>query len=254
MTIDLDKLKAAALAAKLEVWQTGEYKTFDATVRHGNEHFAHIGALLNGELAHARAAFIAAANPAVVFELIAEIERLSTIVEKHIDPKQVMLTGLNVHNGSFEIGLEGDPVHIFAAVFADYFKESPASNYIEMHLASTDPEIGELVCTLQRKEGKTPGQMKDEAEAALRAQAGAIRFAGHVLNAHRNEGYPGDVDGGYLQRRATECGLLEERTVSAPCGEQCACAEVLSEQEFPTVCHFNTEAGKAAMRAAEEQS
>lgn len=88
--------------------------------------------------------------------------------------------------------------------------------------------------------------------ATLRAQAGAVRFAGHVLKAHRNEGYPGDVDGGYLQRRATECGLLEERTMSAPCGEQCACAEVLSDEEFPTVCYFNTEAGKAAMRAAED--
>lgn len=88
----------------------------------------------------------------------------------------------------------------------------------------------------------------------LSAQAGAVRFAGHVLKAHRNEGYPGDVDGGYLQRRAVECGLLEERTVLGPCGEQCVCAEVLSEDEWPSQCFFNTEAGKAAMRTAEESS
>jgi hypothetical protein len=243
MTIDLDKLKAAALAATPGPWNAGTH----AMVLAGDEVRIDCDAQVDAD-------FIAAANPAAVLELIAEVERLSAIVEKHIDPKQVMMTGLNVHNGSFSMGLEGGPVRIFAAAFADYFKESPASNYIEMHLASTDPEIGELICTLQRKQGKTPHALRREAEEALRAQAGAVRFAGHVLKAHRNDGYPGDVDGGYLQRRAVECGLVEEHTVSGPCGENCSCAEVLGDDEWPSQCFFNTEAGKAAMRAAEEGS
>jgi hypothetical protein len=86
------------------------------------------------------------------------------------------------------------------------------------------------------------------------ASEGAVRFAGLILKAHRNDGYPGDVDGDVLQRAALDCGLLEERTVAEPCGERCSCAETLSESEFPTICYFITEAGKAAVAAAKEQS
>jgi hypothetical protein len=75
-----------------------------------------------------------------------------------------------------------------------------------------------------------------------------------VLKAHRNDGYPGDVDGDVLQRAALDCGLLEERTVAGPCGGRCSCAETLSESEFPTICYFITEAGKDAVAAAKEQS
>lgn len=136
--------------------------------------------------------------PADVLALCAEVERLSAIVEKHIDPKQVMLTGLNIHQGSFDIGLEGGPVRIFAAAFADYFKDSPASNYIEMQLCSTDLAIGELIAILQRKQGKTPHQCRLEAERerdAARAEAERLRQSG---SAHADA----------LQRAGTAVGLL----------------------------------------------
>ncbi len=180
----LEKLKAVALAATPGPWhwvnpendkprRPGEWRASLRTI----EEFPtrSVGPLPHFILAaeeisssddkmEENAAFIAAANPAAVLELIAEVERLSAIVEEFIDPKQVMLTGLNVHNGSFSMGLEGGPVRLFSAAFADYFKESAASNYIEMSLASTDPEIGELICTLQRKQGRTPHALRREAE------------------------------------------------------------------------------------------
>lgn len=153
MELNLEQIKAAAMAAIARGEQIGESTWYSVSEYTGN--------MLMGQ---ADAEYSALADPAAVLALIEEVERLSAIVEKHIDPKQVMLTGLNVQNGSFDLGLEGGPVRLFAAAFAEYFKESPASNYIEMHLESADPEIGELVCTLQRKQGKTPHALRREAE------------------------------------------------------------------------------------------
>jgi hypothetical protein len=87
---------------------------------------------------------------------------------------------------------------------------------------------------------------KDACERANRL----MRFAGLVLKAHRNDGWPGDVDGDDLQDWALRCGLIEERQMSEPCGETCTCAEVA---DFPTTCYFNTELGKAVIVAAAEQ-
>lgn len=90
-----------------------------------------------------------------------------------------------------------------------------------------------------------------ELESKVAAAEKATRFAGLVLAQHRNDGYPGDVDGDDLQRFALESGMIEERLVESSCGSECSCADV---GEFPTTCYFNTEAGKAAIAASEEQS
>lgn len=95
-------------------------------------------------------------------------------------------------------------------------------------------------------------RMLDADEMAQRAgvaedAAKAIRFAGMVFKAHRNDGSPSDVDGDHLQRMALECGLIEEREVSESCGANCSCADV---GEFPSICYFNTKAAKDALDAA----
>lgn len=61
------------------------------------------------------------------------------------------------------------------------------------------------------------------------------KFGAAVLLAHRNDGEPGNLDGGDLQEMAVKHGVLEERQVTQPCGEGCACAAVT---EFPTTCYF----------------
>lgn len=77
----------------------------------------------------------------------------------------------------------------------------------------------------------------------------SVRFAGMVLAAHRNDGYPGDIDGSDLQRMALECGMIEEKEVEDRCGETCSCAELGGSMAFPTQCMFTTDAGKSAIAA-----
>lgn len=59
------------------------------------------------------------------------------------------------------------------------------------------------------------------------------RFGLKVLAMHRK--YIGDIDGWDLQDEAIKCGLLEERTVTEPCGDYCDCSD------FPTQCYFETD-------------
>ena len=95
------------------------------------------------------------------------------------------------------------------------------------------------ISDLAAQSGQRAGVAEDSAKA--------IRFAGMVFKAHRNGGYPSDVDGDHLQRMALECGLIEEREVSESCGANCSCADV---GEFPSICYFNTKAAKDALDAA----
>ncbi|WP_342704225.1 ead/Ea22-like family protein [Burkholderia arboris] len=94
-----------------------------------------------------------------------------------------------------------------------------------------------LLDRLERAESALPASSIDQLK----------RFAGLVLKDHRNDGYPGDVDGDALQRYAEQCGLIEERKVDEPCTPCCSCADV---GQFPAVCYFNTDLGKAAINAA----
>lgn len=52
----------------------------------------------------------------------------------------------------------------------------------------------------------------------------------------------GDVDGGWIQDKAIECGLLQEVPVTASCGDDCRCAEW---DDFPQRCLRLTDAAKA---------
>ncbi len=89
--------------------------------------------------------------------LQAENERLQKLFLKDVRIKELGLTP-NLH-ASFE----GGPVRLMAECYADFFRSSEAPNYIEMQLCSEDGL--ELIATLQRKSGKTPHQLRQEAEA-----------------------------------------------------------------------------------------
>lgn len=83
------------------------------------------------------------------------------------------------------------------------------------------------------------------------AQVAALaRFAGLVFATHRNDGYPGDVDGSEIERFAVGCGLLDKRDALAPCGGICVCHEFNGPGDV--VCYFNTELGKFALDAARD--
>lgn len=53
-----------------------------------------------------------------------------------------------------------------------------------------------------------------------------IAFAARVIDQARGNGYPGDIDGGWLQDTMTDMGVLEAVAVTEPCDEtNCSCAE-----------------------------
>lgn len=113
-------------------------------------------------------------------------------------------------------------------------------------------QIDEQQILIARLKSMTDAQenlIREHIAAQRKAQAGQL-FAGLVLKQHRNDGYPGDLDGDFLQGAAVQAGLLEERIVAEPCSETCTCAEAVMPAEFPVICYFNTEAGKAAIAAA----
>lgn len=52
------------------------------------------------------------------------------------------------------------------------------------------------------------------------------QFACEMIDQHRNDGYPGDVDGGWMQDRMIALGMLKITEVTEPCSEtDCVCAE-----------------------------
>jgi hypothetical protein len=60
------------------------------------------------------------------------------------------------------------------------------------------------------------------------------RFACAVIEEHRNDGYPGDVDGGWLHEKMESLGLTHSVRMTEPCNpEGCPCMEC---GDFPMDC------------------
>lgn len=68
-------------------------------------------------------------------------------------------------------------------------------------------------------------------------------FIAEILDETRNAHGPGDIDGGWLQDKLIEHGLLEGREVVEPCGENCSC------ENFPTTCFFESSLAKTCREA-----
>lgn len=60
-----------------------------------------------------------------------------------------------------------------------------------------------------------------------------LAFARWVIAEHREE--LGDLDGGSIQDKLIELGLLVGVEVTEPCGELCRCVEYFGE--FPATCY-----------------
>jgi len=64
-------------------------------------------------------------------------------------------------------------------------------------------------------------------------QTKLIEFAKWAIGEHRCEGEIGDLDGGSIQDKLEELGLLVSVKVDKPCGENCVCQEY---GDFPQNC------------------
>ena len=86
-------------------------------------------------------------------------ERLAATIA---DP---MLTGINIGNGTFSMGMEGLGPQLVAGMFLGLFEKYPdAKNYIEVTFGS---RMGPILVTVMKPGGKTPHQLRSEAERQL---------------------------------------------------------------------------------------
>lgn len=101
---------------------------------------------------------------------------------------EAYLQGMNPTDEGMAVQLSGIACQMLAASFAGQFVGSGAVNYLEVHMEH--PEIGDFNVTIQRKHGKTPGQMKAEAiqqRDQLRAALAAIIKACDACEADDNK-------------------------------------------------------------------
>lgn len=89
---------------------------------------------------------------------------------------ETMITDVNIGRGSVGIQLEGGAAGLLANAFAEQFKESGATNYLEVSFHHKD--IGGLMVTMQRTEGKTPHMLRVEAEKERDALLARLDAAG----------------------------------------------------------------------------
>ena len=109
---------------------------------------------------HAKLSALALLNPwRTVRQLREENERLAEIIT---DP---LLTGIHMGNGTLEIGMEGPGPQLVAGMFLGMFEKYPdAKNYIEVTFGS---RMGPILVTVMKPGGKTPDQLRREAERKL---------------------------------------------------------------------------------------
>ncbi len=94
--------------------------------------------------------------------MAADNERLSLMAQgKFMDANRVLRMGPG-DDGTFEIVLATPIFQTFCGLFTEMFKRSGAKNYIDQHIHHD--VLGELLITIQRVDGKTAHQLREEAE------------------------------------------------------------------------------------------
>lgn len=93
------------------------------------------------------------------------------------------VAGIDVHHNTLRLGLEGGAAQVLAEALAAQFKEAGAENYLELVFSADQTSVGPLVVTVQRGEGKTPGQLRQETEQKLDRQRDTLREAVALLAA-----------------------------------------------------------------------
>lgn len=105
----------------------------------------------------------------VATEAADEIERLRDgAVERLM--RETLFTGMVPTDRGVEMGLQGGAAHLLAESLAESFREGKGINYVEIRFESRQAVPGErFLVTVQRTAGKTPHELRVEAEAALAA-------------------------------------------------------------------------------------
>jgi hypothetical protein len=80
---------------------------------------------------------------------------------------ETVLKEMRFKNGRLDLELEGGACQALAEAFITQFKDSGATNYLEVGLYNE--EIGPITVTIQRVHGLTPGEQLAKAKALLKA-------------------------------------------------------------------------------------
>jgi hypothetical protein len=108
-----------------------------------------------------------------------ENRRLSKMAEGRFDEATV-LTGTELNDdGSINFLIRTPAFRVFAGLMIELWKRCGAKNYVEQGVFLED--IGSIVITVQKVEGKSPHQMKEE------WMAEALKLARHVRNTDKVE-------------------------------------------------------------------
>lgn len=110
----------------------------------------------------------------------AELQAENDALRKQVaELSQVYLTkaGPRPDGTGFQTDLKSTLVPIIASAMAEMFIDMGAKNYLEVEVdtSPTHPEVGRLLVNFQRKFGKTPGQLKSEADARMAAMIEVVR-------------------------------------------------------------------------------
>ena len=100
-------------------------------------------------------------------ELEAENERLRGLVGQKI-MDQTVVRDLYCEDGSMYFGFKGGAAELLAQSFGDQFIKERGINYVEVTFDA--PRLGpseKLIVTLQKMSGKTPHQLREDAERRL---------------------------------------------------------------------------------------
>lgn len=112
------------------------------------------------------------------------------------------LTAIEITKGGFEARIDGKGVmQVFAAAFWDLLVETGAKNFLQVTFDRADRR-GDLMVTLQRKDGKTPAELKEAAEAEVAALAREVEEAAGLLGTRPRAWERGEVDDWLTRHRA----------------------------------------------------
>ena len=171
MTTDITELaqslKAAAEKATQGNWRAFKYHDGRCGIGGGHHDEIMVCEHISKRRPH-DAEFIAMANPANILALVEALEKAQQEAEELSKFKEVMTSAAEALKAGEPLNLEslfkGELASaMFAMMFAGEFVRSGATNYLE--LLYDVPEFGEMTVTLQKVEGKTPGQRIAELES-----------------------------------------------------------------------------------------
>lgn len=98
--------------------------------------------------------------------------------------EQAFLQGMQPYEGGFEFEFSGLAAQMLAASFAGQFKGSGATNFLEFRMSH--PETGPFTITMQRSHGKSPGQLRSEANEARDQALAACMRARDLLRSYQS--------------------------------------------------------------------